>query len=142
MVTDTYSTFLSGEHGGLFDSVPVSGALVVETDYDTQMADERACEGTKRLQPLTIEQRFAAFSGDNPHIYELLVELALQNKRTGKHRTMKGLFEDLRSMDSVKTNGKPFKMDNDMTPYYARLIMAQEPELAGYFRLRHSRGDV
>ncbi len=33
-----------------------------------------------------------------------------------------------------------FKLNNNFTAYYARLIMEQEPDLAGMFELRKVRG--
>ena len=105
-----------------------------------RLGSERA--GPALLEPAferdaTIQQRFAAFHAANPHIYELLRRMALDMQRLGVRRYgMKGLFEVLRWRWAVQTQGEEFKLNNNYTAHYARLLMANEPRLAGFFELR------
>lgn len=41
----------------------------------------------------------------------------------------------------MSTSDPDFKLNNSYRAYYARLIMAQEPDLAGLFALRKSEAD-
>lgn len=88
-----------------------------------------------------IEERFQEFHETNPHVYEQLRNLALRLKRRGRTRYgMKGLFEVLRWQHAMETDDPEFKLNNNYTAHYARLLMEREPELAGFFEIRKSRG--
>lgn len=88
------------------------------------------------------EQEFATYHADNPHIYVKLREYALEAKRAGRKRlSINLLFERLRWYTTVETQGDEFKLNNNWRAYYARLLMTQEPQLAGMFETRRSKAD-
>tara|TARA_Y100001970_G_scaffold82815_1_gene104830 strand:+ start:1740 stop:2069 length:330 start_codon:yes stop_codon:yes gene_type:complete len=91
-------------------------------------------------QKLTIKERFWEFHQANPHVYRALVDLARQLARQGHRRLgMKMLFEVLRWQSMIKTfnpDGSDFKLSNDYTAYYARLIMSREHDLKGIFKTK------
>lgn len=88
----------------------------------------------------SIEERFLYFHQRNPEVYAHLLRLALQAKRKGRDRIgIKMLWEVLRWNVWLDTGSTP-KLCNDFHAYYARLLMQQEPELAGMFELRELRG--
>ena len=90
----------------------------------------------------TIEERFRAFHDANPHVYRLLRALALDYKRAGhRHCGMKMLYEVLRYRSGIYTQGEPYKLNNNYTALYARLLMEREPELAGFFEIRERRAE-
>ena len=91
---------------------------------------------------LSLKERFDAYHAMNPHVYRALVKLARQLVRRG-HRNLgiKMLFEVLRWQSMIETNdpnprSDEYKLCNDYTAHYARLMMAREPDLEGVFRLR------
>ena len=86
---------------------------------------------------LSIEERFEIFHRGNPHVYAVLVRVARRMKRSGKVKTwsMKAAFEVVRYR-AIETYGQDWKLNNDYTSHYARLIMEREKELAGFFRTR------
>lgn len=88
-----------------------------------------------------IDDRFAAFHRANPHVYTALKNLALFYKRTmGFDRMgMKALWERLRFGYIETTGDDGYKLNNDFTACYARLLMANEPELEGFFELRERK---
>jgi hypothetical protein len=88
----------------------------------------------------SIAERFEIFERENPHVYRTLVRLAREwVERTGGRKIgTKALFEVARWQIALATNDKDFKLNNNYTAYYARLMMHREPELAGLFDLRHS----
>ena len=89
---------------------------------------------------LTIEESFGLFHHGNPHIYRLLTEMALKYKRAGNSRCgMKMLWEALRFTSGVRTRGEPYKLNNNFTALYARLLMRQEPLLLRFFEVRERR---
>lgn len=91
--------------------------------------------------PLNV--RFATFHADNPHVYEQLVQLARRATGRGARRIgMKQLFEVLRWRAMLATSDPDgFKLNNDYTAPYARLIMETEKDLAGIFETRRSVAD-
>ena len=49
---------------------------------------------------------------------------------------MKMLFEVVRWNRLLRTGDRGFKLNNNFTAYYARLLMEREPELRGMFETR------
>ncbi len=88
----------------------------------------------------TIDEQFESFHRTNPHVYEMLKMLALKTKRSGREQYgMAGLFEVLRWTHTIETHGDEFKLNNNYRALYARLLMKNEPELKGFFKLRSRR---
>tara|TARA_B100000131_G_scaffold196123_1_gene188528 strand:+ start:161 stop:529 length:369 start_codon:yes stop_codon:yes gene_type:complete len=87
--------------------------------------------------------RFLVFHRDNPHVYQELKKLALglTNRGFSKY-SIKGLFEVLRYNESIQTSGKDFKLNNNYTSLYARMLMQNEASLAGFFSTRMRGRDV
>lgn len=87
--------------------------------------------------------RFAEYHAANPQIYAALRRFALEAKRAGRERLgMKALFERVRWYTEVEAHGDNFKCNNNYTAHYARLLMEQEPELAGFFETRRAKADA
>ena len=82
--------------------------------------------------------RFEAFHADNPQVYEALVDISLQVKRKGFVRFgIRQIWERLRWIRTFQTTGDgDYKLNDHYAPFYARLIMATVPELAGFFEIR------
>ncbi len=90
----------------------------------------------------SIDDRFADFHRANPHVYTELVVLARHAHRRGYRRIgIELLFCVLRwrSMMTTSADEYGFKLNNNFTSRYARLIMAEHPELAGIFSTRELR---
>ena len=88
-----------------------------------------------------IDKRFIRFHEENPHVYSTLVQEAVKLRGQGwKHFGLKCLYERARWLITMKTripdDMEPYKLNNNYTSRYARLIMKQEPDLKGFFRLR------
>lgn len=87
--------------------------------------------------------KFEEFHANNPKVYETLVRLARQwVSTTGRHKIGIGaLTERTRWEIAIATSDPDFKINNSYRAWYARLIMRQEPDLAGLFELRASEAD-
>lgn len=85
----------------------------------------------------SIQTRFETFHRRNPAVYDGLVRLA---RKAGRSRLgMKQLFEVLRwewMLDGLPDEHEHFKLNNNYTSRYARLIMENELDLAGVFETR------
>ena len=88
----------------------------------------------------TLLERAQAFHEANPHVYREFRRLAfILFERGHKHFAAKLLVEQMRwtwLMRTVDASG--FKLNNNHTAFYARLLMENEPELAGVFTMRAS----
>lgn len=90
----------------------------------------------------SIDDRFQVFHGENPHVYTELVTLARQIHARGYRRIgIELLFAVLRwrSMMATTADEYGFKLNDHFTSRYARLIMAANPDLAGFFATREIR---
>lgn len=86
----------------------------------------------------SIQERFEVFHAANPAIYKLLVSLARDVKRRGFDRySMKAVFERARWHMNIEKGDREFKLNNNYHAPYARLIMAQENDLRGFFEIRN-----
>jgi len=88
------------------------------------------------------ERAFRKFHMEHPDVYAALVRLAREWVAAGRGKLGIGaLYERARwelSL-SAKSTDAEFKLNNNHRAFYARLIMAQEPDLADLFELRKQR---
>lgn len=90
---------------------------------------------------LTTTERFEEFHAENPHVYSTLVRLARRYREaTGEEKqSVQRLVEIARWDEKIRTRGSEgFEINNDFRPYYSRLIMFLEPDLADVFELRRA----
>jgi hypothetical protein len=111
---------------------------------DRQAAAVGSATARRRVDPDdSIQARFLAFHEANPRVYELLCRFSRVVVDRGYERVgIKLLWERVRWEVMIETDDPDgFKLSNDFHSRYARLIMEQEPELAGLFRTRELRRD-
>ena len=112
------------------------GRAMKQLDFLTEIAPTVT---VSHARGATLAEQFAAFHDANPHVYGALRRLALGMVRRGRRRIgMKMLFEVLRWQYAMSTTdaGSEFKLNNNYTSFYARLLAENEAELAGVFELR------
>jgi hypothetical protein len=88
---------------------------------------------------------FHRFHEANPHVYKTLVFKCRQWRK--RHREEKlgirMLWESMRwdfAMKTETTETPEFKLNNNYTSFYARIIMDNNPELRGIFEIRSPAG--
>jgi hypothetical protein len=88
----------------------------------------------------SLQERFERFHADNPHVFTLLVRLSREWKAAGHKRcAIDVLFGRLRWDIGIKTVGDDFRVNNDFRSRYSRKIMAECPDLDGFFEVRELR---
>lgn len=87
---------------------------------------------------MDLDQEFKVFHTNNPAVYKTLVGLAREAVALGHKKIgIKMLWEVARWEIWIKTTSTDeFKLNNNFTSRYARLIMDIEPDLKGIFELR------
>lgn len=88
---------------------------------------------------LTIAERFSLFHAANPHVADTLEALAAQWLARHDRVGMKALYERARWETGIRTEGDVWRLNNDWTAHYARLLIQRRPEWADAFRLRELR---
>lgn len=86
------------------------------------------------------QEEFEEFHERNPHVYLALRARSLEAVRAGKKIGIRCIWEVMRWDLTFTTTGSEFKLNDHYTARYARLLMAREPELAGYFEIRERSG--
>lgn len=88
-----------------------------------------------------IERAFLKFHAENPWVYDRLLSMALQLKRSGRDSYgIAALFEVLRYEYAIKTvSDDGLKLNNNYRALYSRMLAQQEPELREFFRMRLRR---
>lgn len=90
----------------------------------------------------TIEESFLRFHQENPDVYDQLVAMARKAKVAGKTRIgIKRLWEAMRWEMDLRAGSEEFALNNNFTSRYARLIMAEQPDLRGLFETRALRSE-
>lgn len=91
----------------------------------------------------TLWERWTTYHEANPHILITLTNMAFKASRAGRKNIGIAMFiEVLRwenTIQTVQTNG--FKIDSSLASIYARVIMRNNPELQGIFKLKKSEAD-
>lgn len=88
------------------------------------------------------EERFQAFHRAHPEVYRAFERLALDLHRRGYRRWGAGaIFEIMRYQSAVSGAGpdEVWKLNNNYRSRYARLLMAEHPEMAGFLETRELR---
>lgn len=94
------------------------------------------------ISPTALE--FEIYHRDNSGVYDELVKLAFEVKRSGRKKTsMTLLVNRLRWYFDIEIfrGEQDFKINDHFSPYYARLLMAEYPGLDGLFNTRSSDAD-
>lgn len=90
----------------------------------------------------SIDQRFRDFHENNPSVYAELISMARQLKDRGFQRIgIELIWSAFRWNKMMRTTADEygFKLNDHFRSRYARLIMANEPDLADFFHTRQLR---
>lgn len=85
---------------------------------------------------VSIQERFERFHAEHPEVYELFVRFASELRRAGRERYgAKSIAERIR-WHYATSGGPDFKLNNVFVSRYARKIIDEHPEFAGFFETR------
>lgn len=88
----------------------------------------------------TSTEKFERFDELNPHVYQMILQVTRQLQAKGfKNAGMKMIFERLRWLWAMQTQGEDYKLNNNYTAFYARKVMRENPDLEGFFKVRAQR---
>lgn len=88
----------------------------------------------------SIEQRFHAFHDANPWVYNAMVALIRRYVANGAQRvSVKMLTEVIRYEYGSTRGDESWKLNNNFTSHYARLLLREHPEWDGLIETRLMR---
>lgn len=100
-------------------------------------------EPTYREQQRSIDERFAAFHAKHPEVLEQLVAMCRQARSRGRrHLGIGMLWEAMRwnrLLEGLPDPAETHYLNDHYRSRYARLLMAEYPELDGIFETRQLR---
>lgn len=83
---------------------------------------------------------FLAYLPENLHVYDAFEREALKVARRGfKHYSARTIIEVLRHHSALEESGGAWKLNNDNTPYLARLFGLMNPALECLFEFREAK---
>lgn len=95
--------------------------------------------------PMPDERAAGAFNdylNENWHVYQAFEREALKVFRTGRdYYSARTILHHLRFMSVIAEHGSEWKINNNHSPYFARLFELRNPECEGFFRMRVSKAD-
>jgi len=88
-------------------------------------------------------RKFRVYHKNNPHIYEQFKELSLAMFRSGRqHYSAWCVINKIRWDYDLKVQGKDkFKISNGYIAFFARMLIAEHPEIDGFFQLKKLGGN-
>ena len=110
----------------------------------TTLLDALGIRAPETHGTMTPREKFEAFHQANLHVYEALETMTQALWDRGRRRlAVKTLFETLRWRYWMTTDdpSSHFRLNNNYTPYYARLLIDRHPEWDGLFALRGDDAD-
>lgn len=90
---------------------------------------------------LSIDEQFQRFHELNPHVCDAIIAVS-HHARTKWHLrkwSVDAAFHALRWEYAFKTGGDDFKLNNNYTAPYSRLVLERDPSLRGFFEQRKRR---
>ena len=90
--------------------------------------------------PDSFTPEFLAYLPENLHVYERFEREALKVAAKGfKHYSARTIIEVLRHWSALEEKGGAWKLNNDQTPYHARLFALCNPLYATLFEFREAK---
>ena len=118
------------------------GEFLDEVEKEHSLMDHAANEMLNEPQEISkLQQRFLNYHAKNPHVYALFKKFAKDAKSKGrKHFGAKAVIERVRWSVNIDTDSlDEFKLNNNYTSRYVRMLEQEDPSFLGFFRKRELR---
>jgi len=79
---------------------------------------------------------FMKYHNDNPQAWELFEEKAFEMYQMQERFGARAIFEIIRYLEGKKKGPDGFKINNNYTPIYPRLLVSMYPHLEDFFKFR------
>ena len=108
--------------------------------YDDELNKTGDDFSTEVPEDSRLQRRFNTYHQENPNVYKLFKQFAIQSKYNGRrHFGAKAIMERVRWEVSIETKDAEFKINNNYTSRYVRLLEKEDPSFIGFFQKRELR---
>lgn len=98
---------------------------------------------TRDIPTRSPQSRYRQWDVENPEVYEAFRARTLELIQAGRKRYSGfAIIGVIRFHADIQTNGTPYKINNNMIPYYARKFAREFPEHRDFFETRKSKLDL
>lgn len=89
-------------------------------------------------------QRFTKFNGNNMHVYDYLEQKAAQQYVDGWRKSSVWLILNIKRWEPGSTvdTETQYKISNDYFAFYARLLIANNPQYVNWIELKQMKGQT
>lgn len=95
------------------------------------------------MADFTVREAFLSFHRSNPHVYREILRYAREMKARGRTRySIWTIVGRVRWDHDIATDGRDeFKINNNFSSIYARMVEHFHPDLRGFFETRQMAGE-
>lgn len=132
-------------------ATPVASGSKTISPSNTETDNSLTNETTTQIDPLLrdphepskyAEWMAGTWAVRNPNAWDVMCGIAVQKAEAGQRVGMQDLVEYIRWHEFTDVDGKPTKVDNNLSPALARLLCQERPVVRPYMELRRSRFDA
>lgn len=103
-------------------------------------APKHAAIAVLEAQPELFTGEFLAYLPENLHVWDAFEREALKVVRRGfSHYSARTILHVLRHHSALEENGSQWKLNNNVSPYLARVFDLVHPDHAGLFEYRETK---
>ena len=106
-------------------------------------AEPPATERPERRPARSSQERFDRFHAENPHVYQLFKRFTFEAIKSGRERfSARTVIHRIRWYTTVETEDpQGFKINNNWSPFYARMFVRDHPGHDSFFEVRTAIAD-
>lgn len=105
-------------------------------------AHQRACKGTSDTTTTAqVKARALRWIECNPVLWNRFKDYATSEAEHKRRISVQWLIENVRKFDQVNDFGEPLKVDNSFSPFFARELIRECPQVRPFLKTRRSRFD-
>ena len=87
-----------------------------------------------------LDKQFERYHAENPHVFELFRRFAFMAKNSGRTKySARAIYHRMRWHMDIEVKGDDYKLNNNYSSRYARLLIQKFPEFEGFFETRTLR---
>jgi hypothetical protein len=90
----------------------------------------------------SVYENWKRYHSANPSFYEQFHKFAREAMRTRSKVGARLIFERMRWFEQVEKGSNLYRVCNDFSPYYARLLMLDKPEFKALFNTKSLKSGV
>lgn len=113
----------------------------LEKPAEVQKQKQRACKSTSDITTAQVKARALRWIECNPVLWNRFKDYAMNEAKHKRRVSVQWLIENVRKFDRVNDFGESLKVDNSFSPFFARELIRECPQVRPFLKTRRSRFD-